>query len=58
MSSLFENIYTSQSEVAKCRKSFNDLIMTDEKDEKYKEEYPDASDTDIEIIRWALHDED
>lgn len=27
-------------------------------DEKYCEEYPDASDSDIEIIRWALHDED
>lgn len=26
-------------------------------DQEYKEEYPDASDSDIEIIRWALHDE-
>jgi hypothetical protein len=26
-------------------------------DEEYRQEYPDASDTDIEILRWSLHDE-
>lgn len=35
-----------------------DQIESRSKTEWYREEYPGASDTDIEIIRWALHDEE
>lgn len=36
----------------------SDNCQSISKTERYREEYPGANDVDIELIRWALHDEE